>query len=969
MKSLFQLYREHQGKVTDKWSIYLSEYDRLFSIYRDQPVCMLEIGIQNGGSLEIWSKYFQNAQALVGCDINPDCARLTYDDLHIKVVVGDANTDVTEAEILSHSPHFDLIIDDGSHTSSDIVKSFARYFRHLNQGGIFVAEDLHCSYWKDFEGGLYYPYSSLAFFKRLADVVNHEHWGVEKERKQLLRGFSEQFLTEFDESDLAQIHSIEFLNSVCVVHKRRAQSNVLGERFIAGQNELVVSGLHGLHGHSLTQLQSSNPWATMISAPDEDWEKLSKAVSERDSQIAGLIQSASERDIQIASLIQSVSERDSQIARMAQEVQSLRNSTSWRVTKPARFIGHQIARGKHLVRVAPVALKMGGGAVATLKKARDLYRREGLAGVKRGIRIVLTGEGNAAVGSDGFDRNNYAEWVRRYDTIDDAKRAKLRGLCEGLISKPKISVVMPTYNPKPEWLIEAIESVRRQIYPNWELCIADDASPDPAIRPILQRYAREDERIKVVFREQNGHISAASNSALALATGEWVALLDHDDILAEHALLCLAEEAQQSPNIKLIYSDEDKLDLNGNRCQPFFKPGWSPHLACSQAYLGHLVAFNVESGKPHFDENAIGAQDYDLWLTLASKLRPEEIVHTCKILYHWRMHSQSTASNPESKSYADAAGLYAVNKFLDNHYPGLPVSAENGEHTFTYKLNFEIASDVLFSIIIPTKDKIELLTECVNSIINKSSWNNFEIIILDNNSEEKSTFEYFDYIQKLDSRVRVIPAKVDFNWSHLNNLGVQHAKGDIFVFLNNDTSVISPDWLERLGGYASLPDVGVVGALLLFEDGSIQHSGVVVGMGGWADHVYRAQRAKHSGSGPFVSPVLTRNVLAVTGACMAITKEKFDTLGGFDESFIICGSDVEICLRAIKAGLLNIMCAEVRLFHYESKTRSSFVPAVDYEQSILKYSPYRVERTDPYFNQNLSLNSTSPCFEDAPRDS
>ena len=327
MNSLFELYREHQGKVSDKWSIYLSEYDRLFSSYRDRPVRVLEIGIQNGGSLEIWSKYFLNAETLLGCDINPDCAKLTYEDPRIHVVVGNANTDATEAEILTRSPNFDLIIDDGSHTSGDIVKSFARYFRRLSQGGLFVAEDLHCSYWSNFEGGLYYPYSSIAFFKRLADVVNHEHWGIEKERKQLLQGFAKQFETDFDESVLAEIHSVEFFNSVCVVHKRSPQYNVLGERFIAGKNELVIPGLQGLLGHPLTEPQLSNPWAQMTSAPEEDWERLSKALPERDAQIA---------------------ERDAQIAKFAQEVDALRNSTSWRLTKPVRFVGHLIARIMHL---------------------------------------------------------------------------------------------------------------------------------------------------------------------------------------------------------------------------------------------------------------------------------------------------------------------------------------------------------------------------------------------------------------------------------------------------------------------------------------------------------------------------------------------------------------------------------------------------------------------------------------------
>ena len=327
MKSLFELYREHHGKVSDKWSIYVSEYDRLFSSYRDRPIRMLEIGIQNGGSLEIWSKYFLNAETLLGCDINPDCAKLTYEDPRINVVVGDANTDATETEILTRSPSFDLIIDDGSHTSGDIVKSFARYFRHLSHGGIFLAEDLHCSYWSTFEGGLYYPYSSISFFKRLADVVNHEHWGIEKERKQLLQGFAKQFATGFEESDLAEIHSIEFFNSVCVVHKRDPRFNVLGQRFISGDHEFVVPGHLGLTGSSSpVQSQTGNSWSEMVVAPEEDWERLTKLIAERDSQIAGL----------------------------ERQIQAFINSTSWKLTKPVRVIARQMAKLKRPIKRIPV---------------------------------------------------------------------------------------------------------------------------------------------------------------------------------------------------------------------------------------------------------------------------------------------------------------------------------------------------------------------------------------------------------------------------------------------------------------------------------------------------------------------------------------------------------------------------------------------------------------------------------------
>ncbi|MEB0047240.1 MULTISPECIES: glycosyltransferase [unclassified Pseudomonas] len=959
MNSLFELYSQHQGKVSDKWSIYLSEYDRIFSPYRELPVSILEIGIQNGGSLEIWSKYFNNASVFVGCDINPQCAVLEYEDPRINVVVGDANSDSSENHILGLSPTFDIIIDDGSHTSGDIAKAFSRYFCKIKEGGVFVAEDLHCSYWQEWEGGIYYPYSSIAFFKRLADIVNYEHWGVDKSRDQLLKGFSAEYGLAFSEDDLAEIHSVEFFNSVCVVHKRQSSQNVLGKRHIAGADEKVVPGHLGLMSElSAPPSQRQNTWSLMSRAPEEEWAVIS-------SQLAG-------RNIEVNKLTETVAELQASFAqlqthadKLTDDISQLRNSTSWRLTFPIRFASRQIKRCVLLMRRAPLMLKLDGGVRHNAGRVLALYKREGIPGLKRAF-LALSAAKGVSSSSDPLPVE-YSRWVEQYDTITEDGRVQLRARYDQLASKPKISVVMPTYNPNPVWLTEAIESVRKQLYLNWELCIADDASKDPKVREILERYMREDARIKVVFREQNGHISAASNSALGIASGDWVALLDHDDLLTEHALLEIAEAIQNSPNAKLVYSDEDKLDTKGDRCLPFCKPDWSPHLACSQAYLGHLVVFNISDGIPSFDEDAVGAQDYDLWLTIASKLKSEEIVHVPKILYHWRMHQESTASNPESKNYADSAGLLAVNKFVSNVYGSESVSAVNGDHLFTYKLKFKLSDSLKYSIVIPTKDKVDLLSECIDSVIHKSTCQNFEIIILDNNSTEIDTFKYFEYIQKADNRVRVVTAAFEFNWSKLNNLGALYSSGDVLVFLNNDTSVISPDWLENLGGYASLADVGVVGALLLFADGSIQHSGVVVGMGGWADHVYHAQAAAHTGAGPFVSPVLTRNVLAVTGACMAMTRRKFDSLGGFDENFIICGSDVEICLRAVKAGLYNVMCADARLHHFESKTRSSYVPENDFEQSVLKYAPYRVERTDPYFNPNLSLQFKTPRIEGAPR--
>lgn len=865
MKSLFEVYREHQGKVSDKWSIYLSEYDRIFSPYRGQSVCMLEIGIQNGGSLEVWSQYFPNAQVFVGCDINPDCARLVYEDSRIKVVVGDANTDTTETEILSHSPSFDLIIDDGSHTSGDIVKSFARYFRHLNYGGVFVAEDLHCSYWTNYEGGLYYPYSSIAFFKRLADIVNHEHWGVEKERRQLLQGFSEQFSTEFDESTLAEVHSIEFFNSVCVVHKRKAQSNVLGERFIAGRDELVVSGHHGLAEFILTpQSQSGNPWAAMKSAPEEVWEELTQLLVERDSQIASLNQVVTKRDGQITNLALGLTERNALI-------DALYSSSSWRVTGPLRFMVHQAKRAKRIVELARPAITRGGGLKNTLKKAMRLYQREGIAGIKRGFRVAATASQiTPTVGSDIFDRNDYTEWVRRYDTLTDESRDAIRSSIEQLAVKPLISVVMPTYNPRSGWLIEAIESVRKQIYPNWELCIADDASPDQSIRLILEQYALKDSRIKVVIREKNGHISAASNSALELACGTWIALLDHDDLLPEQALFYLVEEINTNPDARLIYSDEDKISEEGHRSNPYFKPDWNIDLFYSQNLFSHLGAYDLALVKQvgGFRIGLEGAQDYDLALRCMEQIKSSQIRHIPHVLYHWRMHSESTANSNSAKPYAVVAGERALNE----HFKRISVNATVESTVAGYRVNYHLPlNQPLVSVIVSADDNFKSLIRCVNSIKNNTSYKSYEIIInltnasrnlIDSINEEVND-ELFDV--------------VIFNNSNapLKSLDavVSQAQGEIICFLDTAMEAIGTDWLTEMVSLAVQPEIAVVGAKLVDINNRVYSGGLLINPDGPVFIAHSHQGINCQDHGYFGRASLRQNYSAVSALCMVLKKE------------------------------------------------------------------------------------------------
>ncbi len=592
--------------------------------------------------------------------------------------------------------------------------------------------------------------------------------------------------------------------------------------------------------------------------------------------------------------------------------------------------------------------------------ARAAFRRLPLsAALKNRVRTFVRGTRNSTR-DEGYQR-----WIRSYDTLSDKDRKAIREAIAKWRKAPRISIIMPVYNSPEAFLLSAIDSVTSQLYPNWELCIADDASPDPHVRKVLEEAARKDARIKVVFCARNGHIAKASNEAIAIASGQYIALLDHDDTLSEHALYWLAAEIMANPEVDLLYSDEDKLDERGERVAPFFKPNWSPHLAVSQAYLGHLVCFSSRvlrrMNGELFDGSVNGSQDYDAWLRVS--LHAKVIRHIPKILYHWRMHNNSTAQSANAKGYAHDAGRKAVERYIGNRYPGYAVSVKNGEYAFTYSLDFHLRDDCSVTIVIPTRDHGDLLRTCVESIREKSSWKNFDIIIVDNGSTDLATLSYLREIAREWERVQVMRVDEPFNWSRLNNLAAAKAKGDVLVFLNNDTAVITGNWLECLAGYALLPDVGVVGGLLLFGDGLIQHSGVVVGMGGWADHVFRDTGAEHR-VGPFVSPVLTRNVLAVTGACLAIQRSKFEQVGGFDEEFIVCGSDVELGLRIQKRGYWNVLCTEARLYHWESKTRDpSNIPESDYARSAEKYRPYREEEVDPFFNRNLDLSSTAPMIK------
>ena len=520
----------------------------------------------------------------------------------------------------------------------------------------------------------------------------------------------------------------------------------------------------------------------------------------------------------------------------------------------------------------------------------------------------------------------------------------------------RFSILMPVYNVEEKWIRKAIESVKQQTYLEWELCIADDCSVKEETVAYLKSL--RDKKIKVCFQEKNGGISEATNAAARLASGDYILLMDNDDVLAPHALYEFYKEIKKS-GADVLYSDQDIIDQNGHHREPLHKPDWSPDLLMSQMYIGHLLGFKraLFEMAGGFRSEFNGSQDYDLFLRISRMAR--HIAHVPKILYSWRDLPSSTAANPNSKPYAQTAGLKAVQEYLDSVYgKGMAAAAET-ESLFVYDVRYRMEQKPKVSVIMPTKDHADLLEHVIASIEEKTEYPDYEILILNNNSSEQKTFECFQKLKERYANVSVLEADMEFNWSKLNNFGISKASGDVFIFMNNDMEVIAPEWMERLAEKAVRKGTGVVGGLLLYEDGTIQHAGVVAGIGGWADHIFKGMQPVHYGS-PFISPMVTRNVTAVTGACMAIAKKTLEEIGGFDEDFIVCGSDIEICIRAIRHGLVNVYDPYVQLYHYESKSRDAKdIPEVDFQLSYKLYRDYH-HHTDPYYNINLDPGSCVP---------
>jgi glycosyltransferase involved in cell wall biosynthesis/Flp pilus assembly protein TadD len=539
--------------------------------------------------------------------------------------------------------------------------------------------------------------------------------------------------------------------------------------------------------------------------------------------------------------------------------------------------------------------------------------------------------------------------------------------------QPLISIIMPVYNTPKEFLQEAIESVLAQVYPHWELCIADDTSTKPYIKEVLANYAAKDERIKVVFRSKNGHISASSNSALEVATGEFIALLDHDDILAPEALYEMALFLNRHPEADMIYSDEDKLNEQGKRTDPFFKPDWCPDSLLSRMYTCHLGVYRHSLVKQvgGFRVGYEGSQDYDLVLRVTEKT--DKIFHIPKVIYHWRIHSESTAGNHQAKSYAEQAATKALTDALERRGEKPNQIVSHPDFPGIYTIRYQIPEYKLVSIIIPTRNLGDVLDRCLKSIFGKSTYPNYEVIIIDNGSDEPETAAIIAAWKCLEpNRFKCYEYNIPFNYSSINNYAVTKAKGDYFLFLNNDTEVITPDWIEAMVEQAQRSTIGAVGALLLYPDHTIQHAGVIIGLGGVAGHSHKYFAAGHPG---YVRQLISvNNYSAVTAACLMCRRDVFEKIEGFDEQLAVAFNDIDLCLKIMSSGYRNIYLPHVVLYHHESKSRGTENTAEKqrrFQQEIerMKERWKSVIDHDTCYNQNLTRDREDyslkvvPCLE------
>jgi glycosyltransferase involved in cell wall biosynthesis len=604
-------------------------------------------------------------------------------------------------------------------------------------------------------------------------------------------------------------------------------------------------------------------------------------------------------------------------------------------------------------------IKKTGGVKLALYKLYLIYRKNGIRAVFSKFKLLIL---RYITFKSSNPINNYADWMKKNDA--DLK-FELDGSDENNIKGSLISVIVPVFNPSRELLIKCIESVINQSYCNWQLCLADDKSTKLYVRELLNEYAAKDSRISVVFREENGHISAASNSAIAISKGKWLALLDHDDELHRHALYYVAMEIENNPKVALLYTDEDKINENGQRVDPHFKPSWNLNLLYSQNYVSHLGVYKASIVKKigGFRQGFEGSQDYDLLLRYSREIDHSNIIHISKVLYHWRMVEGSTALASNRKSYTTEAGIKALRDYFKKIE--LPTSIEQGAHANTYKVNWTLEEQPLVSLLIPTHNGYEITKQAIDSILSKTRYENYEIILIDNNSDDIASLEYFKSLEE-HPKIHVLSYPYPFNYSAINNFAVKKARGEVIGLINNDVEVINSEWLSEMLSQVLRKDVGCVGAKLYYPNDTIQHAGVIIGIGGVAGHSHKHFPRNYPGY--FSRLELVQNVSAVTAACLLVRKEVYEQVGGLnDKELMVAFNDVDFCLKVQSAGYTNIWTPYAELYHHESISRGAEdspekIKRFNSEVEYMKRKWLTDKKADPFYNSNLTLEKEDFSF-------
>ena len=529
---------------------------------------------------------------------------------------------------------------------------------------------------------------------------------------------------------------------------------------------------------------------------------------------------------------------------------------------------------------------------------------------------------------------------------------------------PLISIITPVYNVDGIWLEKAIASVIDQVYENWELCLVDDASPKSHIEEILEKYRKKDSRIKVKYLEKNQGISGASNEAISLASGDFIGLLDNDDELSHDALFEVARLLQEHPEADMIYSDEDHISTKGKRCNPFFKPDWSPDLFLSTMYTCHFGVYRrkIIEEIGGFRKGLDGSQDYDLVLRFTEKT--DKIYHIPKILYYWRKIPGSTAVRYDAKGYADISARKALEDALERRE--IEGEVLSGKFPGFFRIKRKILDDPRVSIIICTRDCTGNLRKCIEGIKKKTAYENYEIIIVDNyNSKDVQTLEYLESISKT-SNIKTLKYEQSSNFSNLNNFAAQNSDGDYLLFLDTDTEVISQEWISAMLEHAQRKEIGAVGCKLLYPDDTIQHAGLILGSDGMGEHaddddvvVYSHRRFPDDAHGYFARPHIIHNLSAVTTACMMVRRDIFEDIGGFDENLTDAFSDVDLCLKIRENGYLIVYTPYAELYYYESSGCHHGAEKYSRRSKDFAYISARwssiIDRGDPYYNPNLKV--------------